>query len=149
MRIKVNNVELYYEKHGKGKPIILLHGNQETHDIFDKLIEKLKSPDYRTIHEFLKNPLLVSLLFIIIIKHFHILHFRFVNILGRESLIVFCTHLMFLTPLLSCFSIKISQFNVLESCLFIIIALMITIVFCLTCISIFNKKYLRIFIGKF
>ena len=27
------------------------------------LIEKLKSPDYRTIHEFLKNPLLVSLLF--------------------------------------------------------------------------------------
>ena len=93
--------------------------------------------------------LLGSLLFIIIIKYFHILHFRVVNILGRESLIVFCTHLMFLTPLLSCFSIKISQFNVLESCLFIIIALMITIVFCLTCISIFNKKYLRIFIGKF
>ena len=42
MKIKVNNVELYYEKYNKGKPIILLHGNQETHDIFDKLIEKLK-----------------------------------------------------------------------------------------------------------
>lgn len=43
MRIKVNNIELYYEKHGKGRPIILIHGNQESHEIFDKLIEKLKS----------------------------------------------------------------------------------------------------------
>lgn len=43
MKIKVNNVELYYEKYGKGQPIILLHGNQETHEIFDKLIEKLQS----------------------------------------------------------------------------------------------------------
>lgn len=43
MKIKVNNVELYYEKYGKGKPIILIHGNQETHEIFDKLIEKLKT----------------------------------------------------------------------------------------------------------
>ena len=43
MKIKVNNIELYYEKYGTGKPIILIHGNQETHEIFDKLIEKLKS----------------------------------------------------------------------------------------------------------
>ena len=43
MKIKVNNIELYYEKYGEGKPIILIHGNQETHEIFDKLIEKLKS----------------------------------------------------------------------------------------------------------
>ena len=93
--------------------------------------------------------LLGSISFIIIIKYFHILHFRVVNILGRESLIVFCTHLMFLTPFLSYFSIEISMFNVLQSCLFIIISLMMAIVFCLTCISIFNKKYLRIFIGKF
>ena len=43
MRIKVNDIELYYEKYGTGKPIILIHGNQESHEIFDKLIEKLKS----------------------------------------------------------------------------------------------------------
>ena len=43
MKIKVNDIELYYEKYGSGKPIILIHGNQETHEIFDKLIEKLKS----------------------------------------------------------------------------------------------------------
>lgn len=43
MKIKVNNIELYYEKYGEGKPIILIHGNQESHEIFDKLIEKLKS----------------------------------------------------------------------------------------------------------
>lgn len=43
MKIKVNNIELYYENIGKGKPIILIHGNQESHEIFDKLIEKLKN----------------------------------------------------------------------------------------------------------
>ena len=42
MKKKVNNVELYYEEYGTGNPIILLHGNQETHKIFDKLIEQLK-----------------------------------------------------------------------------------------------------------
>ena len=42
MNIFVNNVNLYYEEYGDGTPIILLHGNQESHDIFDKLIEKLK-----------------------------------------------------------------------------------------------------------
>ena len=42
MRILVNNVNLYYEEYGNGQPIILLHGNQETHEIFDKLIDKLK-----------------------------------------------------------------------------------------------------------
>ena len=42
MKILVNNVNLYYEEYGNGQPIILLHGNQETHEIFDKLIHKLK-----------------------------------------------------------------------------------------------------------
>lgn len=43
MEIKVNNINLYYEEYGSGQPIILLHGNQETHEIFDKLIYKLKN----------------------------------------------------------------------------------------------------------
>ena len=42
MKILVNNVNLYYEVYGNGQPIILLHGNQDTHEIFDKLIDKLK-----------------------------------------------------------------------------------------------------------
>lgn len=42
MKILVNNVNLYYEEYGSGQPIILLHGNKETHEIFDKLIDKLK-----------------------------------------------------------------------------------------------------------
>jgi len=42
MIVNLNNVDLYYEVYGKGKPIILLHGNSETHEIFDKLLDKLK-----------------------------------------------------------------------------------------------------------
>ena len=42
MKFLVNNVNLYYEEYGNGQPIILLHGNQETHEIFDKLIYNLK-----------------------------------------------------------------------------------------------------------
>ena len=42
MYTNVNNVDIYYEVYGEGTPIILLHGNSETHEIFDKLINKLK-----------------------------------------------------------------------------------------------------------
>ena len=45
MLIKVNGVTLYYEKAGRGRPFILLHGNGESHVIFDVLIEQL-SPQY-------------------------------------------------------------------------------------------------------
>lgn len=46
MKIKVNNVNIFYKVYGNGKPIILLHGNSETHKIFTKLINKLKE-DYQ------------------------------------------------------------------------------------------------------
>ena len=42
MYINANNVNLYYEIYGDGMPIILVHGNSETHQIFDVLINKLK-----------------------------------------------------------------------------------------------------------
>ena len=35
MVINVNNVDIYYEVFGEGDPIILIHGNSETHEIFD------------------------------------------------------------------------------------------------------------------
>ncbi|WNY25615.1 alpha/beta hydrolase [Methanolapillus millepedarum] len=42
MKIKVNNVNLFYEKSGSGTPLILLHGNGEDHHIFDELSKKLR-----------------------------------------------------------------------------------------------------------
>lgn len=38
---KVHDITLYYEKSGQGKPIILLHGNGESHKIFNKLVPML------------------------------------------------------------------------------------------------------------
>lgn len=43
MRIDVNGTELYYEVQGSGQPLIMAHGNGETHKIFDKAIEILKN----------------------------------------------------------------------------------------------------------
>lgn len=43
MNIKVNNVDLFYEKTGNGPSLILLHGNSENHHTFDKLVEKLEN----------------------------------------------------------------------------------------------------------
>ena len=48
MFINVNNIRLYYEKHGEGDPLILLHGNEENHFIFDEAVEKLKK--YYTVY---------------------------------------------------------------------------------------------------
>ena len=33
-------MKIYYEVHGNGYPIILLHGNQENRKIYDQLIRK-------------------------------------------------------------------------------------------------------------
>lgn len=41
MYIQLNGQILYYEKTGEGSPVILMHGNGETHAIFDALAPKL------------------------------------------------------------------------------------------------------------
>lgn len=43
MFVKVNKIDLFYEKTGQGEPIILLHGNGESHEIFDILIDQLSN----------------------------------------------------------------------------------------------------------
>ncbi len=47
MLIDVNGVTLYYEKRGQGAPLVLLHGNGESHRIFDGLCARLE-PDFAT-----------------------------------------------------------------------------------------------------
>lgn len=42
MKVKVNGVELYYEKSGSGRPLVLLHGNSEDHKIFDSFVPLVK-----------------------------------------------------------------------------------------------------------
>lgn len=41
MYCSVNGIQLYYEVSGAGDPVILLHGNSESHEIFDKVSEPL------------------------------------------------------------------------------------------------------------
>lgn len=41
MYIKVNGVELFYEKEGSGPPLVLVHGNGEDHFIFDQCTKAL------------------------------------------------------------------------------------------------------------
>ena len=41
MILKINNIDLFYEKFGSGTPIILVHGNGENYNIFDKIIPLL------------------------------------------------------------------------------------------------------------
>lgn len=45
MKTEVNNITLHYKKTGKGKPLLLLHGNGEDLHIFDPLADRLKK-DY-------------------------------------------------------------------------------------------------------
>lgn len=45
MYIKVNEIEIFYEVRGNGNPLLLIHGNGEDHNIFNKLVDKL-SNDY-------------------------------------------------------------------------------------------------------
>ena len=41
MFLEANGIRLYYEKSGSGPALILLHGNGETHHIFDRAVESL------------------------------------------------------------------------------------------------------------
>ena len=41
MKISVNGIELFYNKNGKGPPIILLHGNSQDHRIFRTITKRL------------------------------------------------------------------------------------------------------------
>lgn len=43
MLLSVNGIDLYYETSGAGRPLILLHGNGETHNIFDRAIPLLNT----------------------------------------------------------------------------------------------------------
>ena len=45
--IRVNGVELHYALEGSGRPVILLHGNGEDHDLFDTQIGQLTGAGYR------------------------------------------------------------------------------------------------------
>ena len=38
----VNGIDLYYEKTGKGRPLVMVHGNGEDHTIFDEAVAVLR-----------------------------------------------------------------------------------------------------------
>ncbi len=42
MYIQLDSQVLYYKKTGRGKPLLMLHGNGESHEIFDALSDALK-----------------------------------------------------------------------------------------------------------
>ena len=45
--ITVNGVSLHYAVVGEGRPVVLVHGNGETHDLFDTEIRRLADAAYR------------------------------------------------------------------------------------------------------
>ena len=42
MFLEVNNIQLFYETKGTGRPLIMVHGNSEDHTIFEEASEVLK-----------------------------------------------------------------------------------------------------------
>ena len=42
MYVTVNGIDIYYEKTGEGRPLLMVHGNGEDHTIFDKAVQLLK-----------------------------------------------------------------------------------------------------------
>ena len=47
--IEVNGVTLHYADVGDGKPVVLVHGNGESHDLFDVEIRQLAAAGYRVL----------------------------------------------------------------------------------------------------
>ena len=45
--IEVNGVSLHYAVMGEGRPVVLVHGNGESHDLFDTQIGQLTEAGYR------------------------------------------------------------------------------------------------------
>ncbi len=43
MIAKVNGIELFYEKSGAGRPLVMVHGNGEDHTIFDEAVRELRA----------------------------------------------------------------------------------------------------------
>ncbi|MBP1758874.1 MAG: hypothetical protein H6Q61_1123 [Firmicutes bacterium] len=43
MKVRGNGIEIFYEKIGTGRPMVLVHGIGQDHSVFDALIEKLKA----------------------------------------------------------------------------------------------------------
>ena len=48
MLINVNNIDLFYEEKGSGRPLLMIHGNSEDHTIFEEASEVLK--EYFTVY---------------------------------------------------------------------------------------------------
>ena len=46
-RIEVNGVSLHYAAAGEGKPVVLVHGNGESHTLFDREMSLLTEAGYR------------------------------------------------------------------------------------------------------
>lgn len=43
MKVRGHGIEIFYEKTGTGRPLVLVHGVGQDHTVFDALIEKLKA----------------------------------------------------------------------------------------------------------